>query len=135
MTDSDSRATDSARSIPAALLPPDDPLRVTLHNEVHARPSARLRLPALITYVAVLNEGVTHEQECEHLRRLPGQQQLPQDRLQGNFLRLRFAGYSVRWERHTEFTRYSIVQPLPTGALPGASEPELLPTLAVAPGC
>ncbi len=133
MTDSDSRATDSARPIPAALLPPDDPLRVTLHNEVHARPSEHLRLPALITYVAVLNEGVTHEQECEHLRRLPGQQQLPLDSLQGNFLRLRFAGYTVKWERHTEFTRYSIVQPLPTSALPGACEPELLPTLAVAP--
>ena len=30
------------------LLPPDDPLRLAPHNEVHARPPARIRLPALI---------------------------------------------------------------------------------------
>ncbi|HAL39179.1 MAG TPA: DUF3422 domain-containing protein, partial [Polaromonas sp.] len=100
----------SSPSASATLLPPDDPLRTTLHNEVHARPSARVRLPALIIYVAVLNAGVTREQECDHLRRLPGQQDLPLDSLHGNFLRLRFEGYTVKWERHTEFTRYSIVQ-------------------------
>ncbi|MEO8119262.1 MAG: DUF3422 domain-containing protein [Rhodoferax sp.] len=116
-----------------SLLPPDDPLRVTLHNEVHARPSARVRLPALIVYVAVLNAGVTREQECAHLRRLPGQQDLPPEKLHGNFLRLRFAGYTVKWERHTEFTRYSIVQALPAGAMLGAEEPDLLNALVVAP--
>ncbi len=118
---------------PASLLPPDDPLRATLHNEVHARPSARVRLPALIIYVAVLNAGVTREQECAHLRRLPGQQDLSLDSLQGNFLRLRFEGYTVKWERHTEFTRYSIVQPLPVDALLGATEPDLLSAPVVAP--
>jgi uncharacterized membrane-anchored protein len=108
------------------LLPLDDQLRTTLHNEVHARPSARVRLPALIVYVAVLNAGVSREEECEHLRQLPGQQDLPLDQLQGNFLRLRFEGYTVKWERHTEFTRYSVVQALPEAAFLGASEPALL---------
>lgn len=117
----------------ASALPPDDPLRVTLHNEIHARPAARLRLPVLIVYVAVLNDGVTRAQECGQLRRLPGQQDLPLDSLQGNFLRLRLDGCSVTWERHSEFTRYTIVQPLPAGALAGAGEPELLPALALAP--
>ncbi len=115
------------------LLPDDDALRAMLHNEVHARPSARIRLPALVVYVAVLNEGISREQECEHLRRLPGQQDLTPERLQGNFLRLRFEGYTVKWERHTEFTRYSIVQPLPAHAHLGASDPELLSALVVAP--
>jgi uncharacterized membrane-anchored protein len=115
------------------LLPDDDGLRAMLHNEVHARPSARIRLPALVIYVAVLNEGITREQECEHLRRLPGQQDLTPERLQGNFLRLRFEGYTAKWERHTEFTRYSIVQPLPERAWLGASDPELLSTLVLAP--
>ncbi len=117
----------------AILLPPDDALRIVLHNEVHARPSARIRLPALIIYVAVLNDGVTREQECEHLRRLHGQQSLPESQLQGNFLRLRFDGYTVKWERHSEFTRYSIVQALPLAAQLGACEPELMGSLAVAP--
>lgn len=120
-------------SLAASFLPPDDPLRVKLHNEVHARPSARVRLPALIIYVAVLNAGVTREQERDHLSRLPGQQDLPLDSLHGNFLRLRFEGYTVKWERHTEFTRYSIVQPLPADAQLGASDPELLSDPVVTP--
>ena len=114
-------------------LPADDALRAALHNEVHARPSARIRLPALVVYVAVLNEGISREQECQHLRRLPGQEALALERLQGNFLRLRCEGYTVKWERHTEFTRYSIVQPLPGHALLGASAPDLSTALAVVP--
>lgn len=117
-----------------ALLPPDDAQRAVLHNELHARPSARVRLPALIVYVAVLNAGVTREQECEHLRRLPGQQDLPQDSLNGNFLSLHCEGYNVQWERHTEFTRYAVVQALPGSALLGATEPPLLAAPVVAPG-
>ena len=109
----------------ARILPPDDPQRRVLHNEVHARPSARVRLPALITYVALLNAGVSREQECAHLQRLPGHADLGLERLQGNFLRLRCEGYTVKWERHTEFTRYSIVQPLPAHAGWGSTLPEL----------
>lgn len=116
-----------------SFLPPDDPLRATLHNEVHARPPARVRLPALIINVAVLNAGVTREQECAHLRRLPGQGELPLERLSANFLRLPCGHYTVKWERHTEFTRYSIVQAPPDHAVLGALEPSLMSTLAVPP--
>jgi uncharacterized membrane-anchored protein len=108
------------------LLPDNDPQRILLHNEVHARPSQRIRLPALVVYVVVINEGITREQECEHLRRLPGQQTLMLEQLQNNFLRLRLQGYTVRWERHSEFTRYSVVQNLPETAQLGATDPELL---------
>ncbi|MCV2357984.1 DUF3422 domain-containing protein [Paucibacter sp. TC2R-5] len=120
-------ANTAARSI----LPPDDGLRYLLHNEVHARPSARIHLPALIISVAVLNEGVSREAECEHLRRLPGQEGLQLDEMQGNFLRLRGDGHTVKWERHSEFTRYAIVQPLPEQALLGSQQPELMSALRV----
>jgi uncharacterized membrane-anchored protein len=109
----------------ARYLPLDDAQRRQLHNEVHARPSARVRLPALIVYVAVLNEGVAREQEWQHLKNLPGHADLTLDRLNGNFLRLRCEGFTVKWERHTEFTRYSIVQPLPEHAQWGSASPEL----------
>lgn len=115
------------------LLPLDDDLRAVLHNEVHARPPARIRLPALVLYVAVLNEGVSREQECAHLRLLPGQQDLTLDALQANFLRLRFDGYTVKWERHTEYTRYSLVQPLPAHATLGALDPDLSSGLVLPP--
>jgi len=113
------------------LLPPDDDQRTLLHNEVHARPTARIRMPALVLYVAVLNEGVSREQEGAHLRRLPGQDHLQSERLTGNFLRLRFATHTVKWERHTEFTRYSIVQHLPEHAYLGASRPHMHDELMV----
>lgn len=109
----------------ARYLPLDDDQRRQLHNEVHARPSARVRLPALIVYVAVLNEGVAREQEWQHLKNLPGHGDLALDRLNGNFLRLRCDGFTVKWERHTEFTRYSIVQHLPEHAGWGSVSPEL----------
>jgi uncharacterized membrane-anchored protein len=117
--------------ITSRFLPPEDAQRRELHNEVHARPPARVRLPALIVYVALLNEGVTREQEWAHLRRLPGHGDLGLDQLQGNFLRLRCDNFTVKWERHTEFTRYSIVQNLPPNAQWGANLPELAPHVAV----
>ena len=115
-------------------LPADDPQRALLHNEVHARPSQRIRLPALVVCVAVLNADVTLEQEREHLHRLPGQEALIVEHLQSNFLRLRLQGYTLRWERHTEFTRYTLVQHLPEGAQLGATDPELLSSLALPEG-
>ncbi len=115
----------------APLLPPDDALRVTLHDEVHARPSALVTLPSLIIYVAVLNDGVSRDQELEHLRRLPGQQALGADQMHGNFLRLSLPGHTVKWERHTEFTRYSMIQPMPADAMLGALKPALLGAPAV----
>jgi len=111
--------------ITSRFLPQEDAQRHELHNEVHARPSARVRLPALIVYVAVLNDGISREQEWAHLRRLPGHEDLSLASLQGNFLRLRCDHFTLKWERHTEFTRYSIVQALPAHADWGATLPEL----------
>ena len=115
-------------------LPADDPQRALLHNEVHARPSQRIRLPALVVCVAVLNTDITLEQECKHLRRLPGQEVLIVKHLQSNFLRLRLQGYTLRWEHHAEFTRYTLVQHLTEGAQLGATDPELLSSLALPEG-
>ncbi len=108
-------------ALPRAL-PTDDAQRELLHNEVHARPPARIRLPALVVYVAVLNEGVSREDEWAHLRALPGQHDLPLQALSGNFVRLRFADHTLKWERHTEFSRYSIVQALPDEALAAGTD-------------
>jgi uncharacterized membrane-anchored protein len=110
-----------------SFLPVDDPDRAALHNEVHARPSASIRLPAFIVLVGVFNEGISREQECEHLQKL--QPNLSLQDMQGNFVRLRMADYTLKWERHTEFTRYSLVQPLPLEAGLDSQDPELMPHL------
>ena len=112
------------------LLPLDDSARLALHDEVHARPAARIQTPARVVYVAVLNDGVTRTQEAEHLRQLPGQQTLDAQALRDNFLRLQLPGYTLKWERHSEFSRYSIVQALDPSD-PGSSD--LSTALRVAP--
>ena len=123
--------TPQAVVLSASLLPPDDDERSALHNEVHARPSALIRMPALVVSVAVLNEGITREAECAHLRLLPGQADLALARLSANFVRLRLDGFTVKWERHSEFSRYVIVQGLPEQAGLGSSNPDLQSGLAV----
>ncbi len=128
------RMNSSTDTIPPNFLPPDDAQRTLLHNHVHARPSQRIRLPALVVYVALFTENITLEQECEHLRRLPGQETLTVNHLQNNFLHLRLQGYTLRWERHTEFTRYSLVQHLPEETQLGAKDPELFSFLVLPDG-
>jgi uncharacterized membrane-anchored protein len=93
-------------------LPSDDPNRFLIHNEVHARPSTTIGLPAMVIYLAVLNEKVSRNDEYIHLCLLPNQQSLSVELINGNFLWLQLPNYSLKWERHTEFTCYTIVQPL-----------------------
>ncbi|MBU3647453.1 MAG: DUF3422 domain-containing protein, partial [Limnohabitans sp.] len=106
-------------------LPADDAQRLALHDEIHTRPSATFKLPALITYVAVLNRDVNKDRELAHLRELPSNDQLHLESLKGNFLQLQCPDYRVIWERHTEFTRYTIFQSLPAHAQWGSHLPEL----------
>jgi uncharacterized membrane-anchored protein len=113
------------------MLPPDDPLRRVLHDEVHARPPALIAMPALVVLVAVLHDGISRDEQLAHLQRLPGQQGLTADDVGGNYRVLQLPGCELYWERHTEFTRYMLVQPLPAGAAAGASDPDLLSALAV----
>ena len=106
-------------------LPNSDPQRLALHNEVHTRPSATFQLPALIVYVAVMNSKISIADECQHLRQLKGHEDLNLEQLKGNFLQLQCDHFKIIWERHTEFTRYTIIQPLPQHAHWGSQLPEL----------
>ena len=116
------------------VLPADHELRSVLHDEIHARPSPRIRLPALVVCVAVDNTGIDARHEMEHLRRLPGADGLQPDQVDGSFLRLRIGDASLRWERHTEFTRYTLVQALPAHAWPANDPPPLLADLVLPHG-
>ncbi|MCE2657497.1 MAG: DUF3422 domain-containing protein [Rubrivivax sp.] len=124
----------SSQNTPPRLLPPDDAQRRVLHDEVHARPSSTITLPALVVSVALLNEDTRREQELEHLRRLPGQAGLAASDLKGNYCVLLLPQGQLSWERHTEFTRYVWCQPLPAQAGLGAVDPDLLPDLGLPAG-
>jgi uncharacterized membrane-anchored protein len=106
-------------------LPANEGQRLVLHNEIHTRPSALIKLPALVNYVAVLNAGVSVSDEWAHLKQLAGHGELDLADMKGNFLQLQGESYKLIWERHTEFTRYTIIQPLPSHAQWGSTLPEL----------
>jgi uncharacterized membrane-anchored protein len=96
-------------------LPQDDAQRTQLYAELHARPVANIAPPALIVSIAVLNAGITRADELMHLQRLAGQAHLSLADLESNFLRLQLLEHTLKWERHSEFTRYSLAYPLPFG--------------------
>ena len=112
-------------------LPPEDSQRFLLHNEVHTRPSQRIRVPALVVCVVVMNNKVTLEQECEHLCRISSQNEINVELLRHSFLHLKLQKSTLRWERHTEFTSYTLVQHLPESAQLGATDPELFSSLTL----
>ena len=89
-------------------LPNNDPQRDLLHNEVHARPVGPIQQPAVAFCLAVINKGHSVADELAHLAQIDPSVLEPQKGA-ANFLRLELPWGSLRWERHTEFTRYTLV--------------------------
>jgi uncharacterized membrane-anchored protein len=98
-------------------LPDDDALRSALHNEVLLRPPPRMGLPVQIACVVVRNAEVDIASECAHLAKLPGQKDLQPEQLAALHLRVQAGPCTLRWERHTEFTRYTLLRALPPSTL------------------
>ncbi|WP_169732472.1 DUF3422 family protein [Derxia gummosa] len=117
-------ASDAAR-LPRHLKPADHPERRALSDEIHARPTARIRHPALVTHIAVLNAGIAPEVEHAHLRALFDALGAPCHFDEPHFMRANTEAFTLKWERHGEFSRYSITQPLDQDAVWGADEPDL----------
>jgi uncharacterized membrane-anchored protein len=92
-------------------LPPDHPERRVLHDEIHARPVGQVPHPAVVFCLAVLNRDVSAEDELKHLSLLS--QEPVSLSTQASFMRMSWGQGEVKWERHTEFTRYTMVQSLP----------------------
>ncbi len=94
-------------------LPPDHPLRVELNDEVHARPSEALRAPLRLTFLALSSERGRQDREWEHfcaLVRRFGQEPPP---AKTNHCSADCGPFRVKWERHSEFTRYKFIVPGP----------------------
>jgi len=89
------------------MLPPNHALRSELNDEVHARPSDTLRAPLRVSYLALLSESGARQEEWEHVRRLVRRfgRQIPES--VSNHFSMDLGEFSLRWERHAEFTRYT----------------------------
>jgi uncharacterized membrane-anchored protein len=100
---------------PLQRLPADHPLRGALHNEIHARPLENIPAPALVTQVVMLHEGASAASERDHLSVIgPAHDG-------GLFSRFDVGASRIRWERHSEFSRYTFIEPIDARVVEAAS--------------
>jgi len=88
-------------------LPDDHPQRHELNDEVHARPPEAIRAPTRISYIALLpvpGEPERGPQPVAELVRRSGIEPPPPG---ANHFRADLGAFRLKWERHTEFTRYT----------------------------
>jgi uncharacterized membrane-anchored protein len=93
------------------MLPPNHALRSELNDEVHARPSDSLRAPLRISYLALLSESGARQQEWEHLSQLLRRYGRQTPKRISNHFSADLGEFSIRWERHAEFARYTFTAP------------------------
>jgi len=113
----------------APTLPPDHALRAELNDEVHARPSDALHAPLRISYLALFSDPARRGEEWQHVRALGARYGVETPVQPGNHQVLEFGDFSLRWERHAEFTRYMFVAP----GSDGEADPFAQPALAAIP--
>jgi uncharacterized membrane-anchored protein len=91
------------------LLPASHPLRDELHDEVHARPPLPLGSPCRVTCIALLCNGEDRAREWQVLRDLGGRCGVEVAATPAGYLAADFGRFRLKWERHTEFSRYVFV--------------------------
>ncbi|WP_374340748.1 DUF3422 family protein [Methyloversatilis sp.] len=95
--------------------PTEHPLRYKLNNEVHARPPVTVSHPQLVSYVALMHEGVSEQDELAHLQALADAYARPLPKADGGHLQLDVGDFQLKWERHNEFSSYAFFLTPTTG--------------------
>jgi uncharacterized membrane-anchored protein len=90
------------------MLPADHPLRKQLNDEVHARPSDSLRAPLRVSYLALLSAPAGSRDEWEHVSELLHRFGRRAPEAPSSHFSVDLGPFSLRFERHTEFTRYTV---------------------------
>lgn len=95
----------------ATLVPADHPQRRELNDEVHARPPEALTAPLRISYLALHSELANRDREWQHIGALLERFGRSLPAAAGSHLSVDLGPFRVKWERHTEFTRYKFIVP------------------------
>ncbi len=91
------------------LLPADLPERTALSLEVHARPSEPLAAPGRASYVAVLVDPDERDRELAHLGKLCRNHGQAAPETGAVHWSGRIGGVQLKWERHGEFSSYTLL--------------------------
>jgi uncharacterized membrane-anchored protein len=89
-------------------LPADYPDRRVLADEVHARPYEALETPERATYLAALVEPEERGREREHLVALCERFGVPPPAAGDSHFSAPFGPFRLKWERHGEFSAYTV---------------------------
>lgn len=81
--------------------------RFTLNDEVHARPSQAISSPARISYIVLISSWARRNSDLEPMRALAQRLGVASPAPDARFHAADFGAFRVKWERHTEFTRYT----------------------------
>ncbi|MEO1889835.1 MAG: DUF3422 domain-containing protein [Cycloclasticus sp.] len=88
-------------------LPNEHPLRHKLFNETHARPYAEIESPVQVSHMVLLTGEMSPKLECDHLKVLAEQFAVTPPLDNATHYDANFGRFSLRWEKHTEFSSYS----------------------------
>jgi uncharacterized membrane-anchored protein len=94
-------------------LPAEHPLRRRLADEVHARPPVAVEPPAAISCVALLR-GADEGDDLAPLRALLARHGRELETPQNPHVVVELDALRVKWERHSEFTSYTLIRSLAT---------------------
>ncbi len=119
------------------MFPPDHALRITLAEEVHARPPEPVRAPAKASYMAVLVDADERSRELAHIAALCARHGVAAPATGATHFRAQLGALRLKWERHGEFSGYTFIAAGGASGLPFDSlAAALLPAgwLAATPG-
>jgi uncharacterized membrane-anchored protein len=117
-------------------LPPDDPQRRSLHDEVHARPPAPLAAPMRVAHLALRIPPEARADEQAAIAALASRHGVSPPRLDAGYATFDCGAFGVQWERHTEFTGLTFYRRVAPGTPTSARALEVVPAdwLAALPG-
>ncbi len=87
----------------------DHPQRFNIANETHARPHMPLAAPLEASHYAFMTPEGEYERDREHLLLLCERYGLDHPAPGASQVALNVEGMRLRWERHTEFTSYTLI--------------------------
>ncbi len=96
-------------------LPPNHPLRIELNNEVHARPPESVIAPCRMSYIALWSDYTMREKQWQAVSALTQRYGAVPPSRDATHYSAELGPFRLKWERHTEFVRYTFI-------VPGASD-------------
>jgi uncharacterized membrane-anchored protein len=94
---------------PGQPLPADHPERRVVADEVHARPYEALETPERASHLAVLVEPGERDRERAHLAALCERFGVAAPAAQDSHFSASFGDFRLKWERHGEFSAYTVL--------------------------